>query len=191
MSAEPLPDWLIAPAQGWTADDLDRLPEEAPRCELLDGALIVMSPQRHFHARVVRRLSNALEILAPPGWELDTEMAVRLDHHNQPEPDVVAVYPHVAPGRDKTWYRPDEVALVVEVVSPESRTRDRTVKPWKYAAAGIPHFWRVEEEAGAPVVHLFALDATRREYVAAGVARQKLSLDRPFPIDLDLGELYP
>lgn len=45
LSAEPLPDWFMPPPGGWTADDLDRLPPEAPQhIELIDGALIVVSP---------------------------------------------------------------------------------------------------------------------------------------------------
>nr|WP_302852056.1 hypothetical protein [Streptomyces sp. CNQ085] len=34
MTAEPLPDWFYPPPGGWTADDLDRLPPDAPRFEL-------------------------------------------------------------------------------------------------------------------------------------------------------------
>lgn len=41
---------------------------------------------------------------------------------------------------------PYDVQLAVEVVSPGSRRRDRSVKPYMYAEAGIPHFWRVETD---------------------------------------------
>ncbi|MET7302887.1 hypothetical protein [Embleya sp. NPDC005575] len=50
MSAPP--PWMYPPnGTHWTADDMDRLPPEAPRhAELIDGALIFMlSPQRIFH----------------------------------------------------------------------------------------------------------------------------------------------
>jgi len=42
-----LPEWLYpGPDGGWTADDLDALPPDAPRrIELIDGALVLMSPQ--------------------------------------------------------------------------------------------------------------------------------------------------
>ncbi len=58
---------------------------------------------------------------------------------------------------DRTWFAPDEVRLAVEVVSSESAHRDRTVKLHKYAEAGIPH-WRIEDEDGAPVVHVYEPD---------------------------------
>jgi len=38
--------------------------------------------------------------------------------------------------------------LVVEVLSPSTRTQDRTVKARRYAALGIPHYWLVDPEAG-------------------------------------------
>ncbi|MFC4535608.1 Uma2 family endonuclease [Sphaerisporangium dianthi] len=66
--AESLPDWFYPPPQGWVAEDLDRLPPEAPRhLELVDGALIVMSPQTKFHMRVIDRLTRMLESAAPEG----------------------------------------------------------------------------------------------------------------------------
>ena len=59
------------------------------------------------------------------------------------------------PGRSRARVVARAVAeLVVEVVSPDSRTADRVNKPVKYAAAGIPEYWRVEEaEDGEAVVY--------------------------------------
>ncbi|MFJ2304620.1 hypothetical protein [Streptomyces sp. NPDC087787] len=52
---------------------------------------------------------------------------------------------------DLTWYAPEEVMLVVEVVSEEPADRDRSLKLFKSAQARIAHFWRFQ--AGAPAVH--------------------------------------
>lgn len=43
-----LPDWMRPPrAEGWFAEDLDRLPEAPRHTELIEGALVfMMSPQR-------------------------------------------------------------------------------------------------------------------------------------------------
>lgn len=38
------------------------------------------------------------------------------------------------------------VRPAIEVVSPDSIGRDRETKPVKYARAGIPHCWRVENK---------------------------------------------
>jgi hypothetical protein len=81
--------------------------------------------------------------------------------------------------------------LVVEVVSPESAHRDRTVKLRKYAEAGIRHYWCVEDEDSAPVVHVYELDEPTKLYAPAGVFRGSLSRPVPFEITLDLGKLTP
>ncbi len=47
------PSWPIPTEGGWTADDLDRLPNLPPHTELIDGSLVFASPQTVFHARAV------------------------------------------------------------------------------------------------------------------------------------------
>ncbi|RFU86219.1 Uma2 family endonuclease [Streptomyces triticagri] len=175
---------------GWEADDLDHLTQAPRHTELIDGALIfVMSPQRSRHRRLVENLTFALRAKVPVGFEVEREMTVRLDRKSRPEADVLVTTAPYAP--DRTWYAPDEVAVVVEVVSEESADRDRSLKPFKYAQAGIPHHWRVEDEAGAPAVHVYELDSMTGRYVATGIHRNRLKLTVPFPIDVDLSGLVP
>ncbi|MCX5210359.1 Uma2 family endonuclease [Kitasatospora sp. NBC_00240] len=189
MSA--LPDWMRPPrAEGWFAEDLDRLTEAPRHTELIDGALVfMMSPQRSWHGRVVTALTVALADQAPGGTLVEREMTIRLDKRNRPEPDLVAAVTDYDP--DRTWFAPDEVSLVVEVVSPESAHRDRTVKVRKYAEAGIPHYWLIEEENGAPVVHVYELDTVTSSYAPAGIYRDKLERPVPFPLVIDLDALLP
>lgn len=78
---------------------------------------------------------------------------------------------------------------MVEVASPESEHRDRTVKLRKYAEAGIAHYWRITEGDREPVVHVYDLDATTSRYVPATIARGKLDVPVPFPITVDLDAL--
>jgi Uma2 family endonuclease len=193
VSAEELPDWFYPPPPGgWTADDLDQLPPSAPRrVELIDGALIMMSPQTEFHSQVMRRLANALEDAAPEGIRVAVDMTVKLGHRQRPDPDVVVSAPRgdEPKGRRRTFYLPEEVLLVVEVVSDESEERDRYTKPIKYAAAGIPHFWRIEEESDLPVVHVFELEKATDTFVPTGIFRDRVKLDVPFPLDIDVKAL--
>ncbi|MFD7655181.1 Uma2 family endonuclease [Actinosynnema sp. NPDC059797] len=184
-----LPEWMRPPREeGWLAEDLDQLPEAPRHTELIDGALVfMMAPQRRWHSRFLTRLTLALEEQAPGGVEVDREITVRLDAHNRPEPDiVVTTAPFVG---EQTWLAPQEVLLVVETESPESRIRDRTVKPHKYAEAGIGHYWRVEEEGGKPVVHVYELDEQTKTYVPVGIFRDRLRRPAPFEVELDLAEL--
>ncbi|GGN55731.1 hypothetical protein GCM10010112_06810 [Actinoplanes lobatus] len=187
-----LPDWMRPPrAEGWFADDLDRLPEAPRHTELIDGALVfMMCPQHAWHSRTVSALKHELAAQAPAGLEADQEMTIRLDERNRPEPDVVVTTAAYDPGR--TYFTPDVVRLVIEVVSPESAHRDRTVKLRKYAESGIPHYWRVEEEGGGrPVVHAYELDQPTRAYAPTGIFRGTLRSPAPFDITIDLDGLTP
>ncbi|QFG27265.1 Uma2 family endonuclease [Actinomadura sp. WMMB 499] len=188
MIADQVPDWLRPPPEGWTADHLDELPPGAPRMEMIDGALIMMSPQTSFHSQVVRRLANALEDAAPADLGVETEMSVKLGERQRPEPDIV-IFHVPEEGSRRTFYLPNEVILVVEVVSDESEDRDRDTKRTKYAAAGIEHYWLVEKEHERPVLHTLELDKATGAYVATAIARDRLKADVPFPIDIDLTTL--
>ncbi|MCM4084044.1 Uma2 family endonuclease [Paractinoplanes hotanensis] len=186
-----VPEWMRPPRpEGWFADDLDHLPEAPRHTELIDGALVfMMSPQRSWHARLVTALVVSLAEQAPPGIEVEREMTIRLDKRNRPESDLLATTAPYEP--DRTFYTPDQVLLVVEVVSPESAHRDRTVKLRKYAEAGIPNYWRVEDEDEAPVVYAYELDGPTRSYAPTGIHRDELRTGAPFPMELDLNKLVP
>jgi Uma2 family endonuclease len=185
------PDWMIPPRpSGWEADDLDHLPQAPRHTELIDGALIfMMSPQRSWHSRLVESMTFALRHAAPVGFEVEREMTVRLDRKSRPEPDILVATAAYDP--DRTWYAPEDVALVIEVVSEESADRDRSLKPFKYAQSRIRHFWRVEDEAEIVTVHTYELDAMTGSYVATGIHRGRLQIAVPFPVDVDLTALVP
>ncbi|MFE7591117.1 Uma2 family endonuclease [Kitasatospora sp. NPDC057512] len=183
-----LPDWMYAPRmEGWFADDLDHLPQAPPHTELLHGALVFrLTPQRSWHNRVTSRLTSALERIAPEGDLAESWMTVTLDERNRLEPDVLVSRAVFDP--DRTGYAPGEVLLAVEVVSPESQYRDRGVKFRKYAEAGIPHYWIVEEEEdGRAAVHVYELHEATSSYLPAGIFRGTLECSVPFPITIDLG----
>jgi Uma2 family endonuclease len=125
----------------------------------------------------------------PDGIEVERETTIRLDARNRPEPDLlVTTAPYDA---DRTWYAPEDVLLVIEVVSPESAHRDRTVKLRKYAEAGIPHYWCIEDEDTTPAVHVYELDTPTGHYAPAGIFRRALQRSLPFEIGLDLDKLTP
>ncbi|MFF2427483.1 Uma2 family endonuclease [Streptomyces mirabilis] len=165
-----LPDWMRPPRlEGWFAEDLDRLPEAPRHTELIDGALVFMtSPQRWWHGEIVTDLTFALRAQAPAGFKVGREMTIRLDERNRPEPDLLLTTADY--DGDRTWFTPDEVRL---------------------AEAGIPHYWCVEEEDGAPVVHVYELDKPTRSYAPAGIFRGTLERRVPFEISLDLDKLTP
>ncbi|MEV1055428.1 Uma2 family endonuclease [Streptomyces sp. NPDC049887] len=179
-------EWARPPADGWTADDLDRLPDLPPHTELIDGSLVSLSPRTRFHSRAVRLLENALMDQAPDHLEALREMTIKLDRRNRPEPDVLVVPVEADSGPGQTWFTPEDVVLAVEVGSADSLERDREVKPRKYAQARVPHSWRVEQSDGLPVVYVYELDPATAAYVPVDIFYQTLKVDRPFPIEIDL-----
>ncbi|MFC8101827.1 Uma2 family endonuclease [Streptomyces sp. NPDC057363] len=182
-------EWPRPPAGGWTADDLDELPNLPPHTELIDGSLVFVSPQTRFHLRTIRLLEYALLSQAPDEYDVDRGFSVRLDRRNRPEPDVLVYRADADTGPQQTWHHSDSVVLAIEVVSEDSMERDRDVKPRKYAAAGILHYWRVEESDGLPVVYTYELDRATDTYTVTGIHHDRLKLTVPFPLTIDLGAI--
>ncbi|MEU0384428.1 Uma2 family endonuclease [Streptomyces chartreusis] len=185
------PTWPTPPEGGWTADDLDRLPNLPPHTELIDGSLVFVSPQTLFHSRAVDFFNWQLQSLAPAEYEVIREFTIDIDRQNRPEPDVIVVHGDVVEDPGQTRYPAESVVLAIEVVSADSVSRDRETKPLKYARAGIPHYWRVENEKGLAAVHAFELEPTTGAYTSIGIFREWMKVSAPFPMDLDLTAIKP
>ncbi|MEE4489679.1 Uma2 family endonuclease [Streptomyces sp. BE230] len=189
MSVEPEapePRWAVPPVGGWTADDLDTLPNLPPHTELIDGSLVFVSPQTLFHSRAVDFFNWQLQSLAPPDLEVVREFTIDVDFQNRPEPDVVVVRADAVESLRQTRFPASSVLLAIEVVSDESVTRDRETKPVKYARAKIPHYWRVENQDGRAVVYVFELEPATGAYTSTGIFHDRMKVSAPFPVDLDL-----
>ncbi|GAT64508.1 Uma2 family endonuclease [Planomonospora sp. ID91781] len=189
MTGSPIPDWLVPPPEGFFAEDLDHLPDLPAHTELIDGSLVFVSPQKDFHSVIIDVLVAALRRCAPRGLRVRREMSVVLGPRQRPEPDIVILRAGVPSGPDITAYRAEDVLLVIEVVSPDSETRDRERKPQLYAAAGIRHFWRVEQNVGRATVYVYELDPAVGSYSPMGIHHDKLRLTVPFEMDVDLTEI--
>ncbi|MFG3285113.1 Uma2 family endonuclease [Streptomyces sp. NPDC048111] len=188
-SVEHRHPWPVPPKDGYTVDDLFTLPDLPSHTELIDGSLIFVSPQRYFHFLVIELLMKGMRQTLPPELKAVREMAVVLDRQNVPEPDISVVRASAITGPDLTRFRAEDVLLAVEVVSPDSESRDRTTKPHKYAAAGIPNYWRVERggaDGSRPVIHVYELDPMTQAYVHMGMQREQLKVAKPYVIELDL-----
>lgn len=189
--------WPSPPPWGWAADDLDCLPSAGPNgepdffkhVELIDGALVFKSPQRRFHERVISAFRTVLNGQCPDRLVAVTQMDVKLGKRQRPCPDVLVVAAEAADDPDRTYYLPEEVSLAIEVVSPDSEERDRFTKPLRYAQAGIPHYWRVEENGGLPVVYVYELDPASKAYAVTGIHHARLAVSVPFPLAIDLENL--
>lgn len=129
----------------WTFADLERLPDDGNRYEVVDGTLVVSPTPSAWHQEVAERLLMHLRAQAGPDWRAGYELAVIVGDDGR-IPDLALVRGGAPVPRAPARYRSDDFGLVVEVVSPSSRTTDRLVKQLEYAPMGVPFYWRVETE---------------------------------------------
>jgi Uma2 family endonuclease len=193
VSAQPVPSppthgWVPDPvrqkAADYTVDDVLTLPEDAPRVELLDGVMLVVPSPAIGHQTIARRLCNWLEANAPSEYRAEIAVGIRLDVKNSREPDVLLLR---RPLRDSHYFTPDQVVIAAEVVSPGTRKRDRFEKPGMYADAGIPYYWRVEQDP----VHVYAYGLRDGAYKLLADSDTVLKVDEPFPINLPVQAITP
>lgn len=165
---------LPAVSRGLTLADLDRLPDDPYRYELVDGGLVVTPPPTQHHQELGHDLRERLQQAAPPGWRVRAEYPLPFAEDTQRVPDVVVFRWPLQHARadDRSPLGPADVGLVVEVVSPHTRRTDRFAKPGEYAEAGIPIYWRLETEPDL-VLHAFVLCGTTYERADEG--------DQPVP----------
>lgn len=190
-SVESLPEWVRPPAGGFTTDHFLRMRDLPRRAELIDGALVFAAPQSKWHSAVVGLVAAELRRQAPEGIEPLHSMTVRLDERQAPAPDVLLVsaeaFHRAVPDH---FFFLEDVTLVGEAILPDSEIRDRDVKPRRYAAAGIEHFWLVEQDGRDAVVHVHELDPVVKSYVLTGVHRDRLQVTVPFSIDIGLRDVF-
>ncbi|MBX6382949.1 MAG: Uma2 family endonuclease [Microbispora sp.] len=190
-----LDDWLQPRPEGGAGGISDRLSRLRPAPGERDGGagadpgLVPTAAQTRFHERVTYGLRTALNTQVPGDLVAVSRMDILLGPQRRARPDVSLVDDLAAADDRRTCYLAEEVRLVVEVVGPDSADRDRDVWPRYYAAAGIPYFWRVESTEGRPFVYSFALGADGAGYQVTGVHHTRLTVDVPFPIDIDLERL--
>ena len=124
--------------------------DEDDRVELIEGELLVMSPQDPPHASVIERLNGMLMAAYGPSCRVRVQLPLLASPTSLPEPDFAVVrgderaYESRHPGGD-------DAVLVIEV-SWSSRHRDRR-KAAIYGRAGVPVYWRLDVETRRLEVH--------------------------------------
>ena len=163
---------------------LDVLDEREERYEVIDGHVVVSPPARREHERLQPKLAALLLGAVPSGLEvLGPNFAVRYDPlvpRSFLLPDLVVV--RTEDGDDFGVSVPP--LLVVEILSPGTRRRDRGEKQEIYAQLGVPHYWLVDPDAG----EVEALELRDGRFVLEQ-AGPVVELSRPFPVRVDLPAL--
>lgn len=119
------------------------LAEDEP-VELLDGRLVVMTPQGPPHSATITRLQARLHDAYGDRFLVRTQLPLDAGEHDLPEPDLAIVRP------DETAYMTRhptgrDAVLVVEVAL-TSQAVDRA-KARLYARAGVAVYWLLDLEA--------------------------------------------
>lgn len=191
MTAEPTGHVMWSPnpvrqrLANYFIEDVLNLPDDAPRVELRDGVLIVVPSPTYDHQDIAGLLWHWLRRHAPDGLRASLATGVALSLDTTYEPDVLLVSTEVDGARH--YAVANQVTLVVEVVSPGTKKRDRLEKPAEYAAAGIPHYWRIEQGP----LHIFAYDLVDGRYELAADTETELVLSAPFEIKLPIRDITP
>jgi Uma2 family endonuclease len=178
------PDPVRQRAANHTIEDVLDLPDDAPRVELNDGVMVVVPAPSLNHQDISNLLWLWFRQHAPVGYRAGTAVGVATGFKNSLEPDVVLLHEPVA---NSHFFDAEQVAIAVEVVSPGTRKRDRLLKPVEYAAAGVPHLWRIEQDP----VHVFAYDLDQLSYQLVADSADELVLTAPFEIRLPISDITP
>ncbi|UGT39090.1 Uma2 family endonuclease [Nocardia yamanashiensis] len=181
----------------WTAIDLDYLPENGLRYEVLNGQLVVNAAPKPLHQWVVSKLERAIAAALPDDLFGLQGVGVLIGD-DEPIPDLVVYSGEI--DMEGRGIPADQVVLAVEVVSKSTTMTDRTVKPELYAEAKILNYWRVETYRfkgqlpgeALPVLFAFQLAETGEyELTHRAPAGRETFLTSPVELTIDPAVLFP
>jgi Uma2 family endonuclease len=161
----------------FTYEDYVLLPEDG-RYEVIDGELFLTPAPTPFHQLVKSRIERLLQDhveSAELGIVLDAPCDVVLSRFDVLQPDIffVSAERRSVIGEKFISDAPD---LVVEILSPGTRKRDRIFKAKRYARFGVREMWIADPDRKTVEVFVNNGDAFQREalYASEGVLRSPL-----------------
>lgn len=130
----------------WTLDELHSLPDDGNKYEVVRGELFVTPAPTPTHETVCARLHRILDryVEAENLGIVYRPRAVLQFEDSEVEPDLMVRREHV--GDSSTWLSAPLPSLIVEVLSPTTRRRDRVQKRDLYTDAGVGEYWLVDSE---------------------------------------------
>ena len=164
-----------------TRADLEALPDDGWRHELVDGALVMTPAPRWRHQSAVGRLFVALDAACPSDLRVVVApFSVVLGPDTVVQPDLLVA--------TRSAITETELAgaplLVGEVLSPSTTHIDLGLKRARYEAAGCPSYWVVVPGSPtlAPSVRVWDLQDGRYAEVGSAAGDSPLELSSPYPI---------
>jgi Uma2 family endonuclease len=177
-------------ARRWTYEDYYKLDDDQ-RHEIIDGNLLMAPAPTLWHQDWLMNLAVLLRhhiLKHKLGRLFIAPVDVVLDDQNTVQPDLVFVSSaNVGLLRERAIFgTPD---LLVELVSPASARRDRTVKKDLYARFGVKEYW-IGDPANASM-EILALHKGRHKLHCAAAQKGKLASLVLKGLKFDLSELQP
>ncbi len=162
-----------------TRRDLELMPDDGHRYELIDGALVVTPAPSPRHQIVVLGLYRALHAACPsPLRVLVSPLDVALDNSSVLQPDLLVARRTDFTERDL----PTAPLLAVEVLSPSTRRIDLTLKRDRYQAAGCRSYWAIDPDR--PSITAWDLQDGRYVEAASVAGSEEHAFEHPYPVTL-------
>jgi Uma2 family endonuclease len=136
----------------YTYQDLLSMPENEPgRHEVLDGNLYVTPGPRLNHQRVARDLGTMMHAIAREGGlgEVVGPMTVHVHDEMVFQPDLIFIPADRMEIADPEGHVHGVPDLAIEILSPSTRSYDRSLKRKHYVSSGLPELWLVDIDARA------------------------------------------
>lgn len=119
--------------------------DEDTLAEWVDGEVVMSSPASSAHQNIVVFLSTVIDMFVRQrelGVTLLAPFQMKLPDSGR-EPDLIFVAAqHME--RLRNTYLDGPADLAIEVLSPESASRDRGEKFYEYARGGVPEYWLID-----------------------------------------------
>lgn len=169
--AMPLPGGKLPPKKMTFREFHDWMDEDT-WAEWVRGEVILMATPTVRHQVIAGFLDVLLRLWVEAhdlGMVYPTPLLMKLAHSAR-EPDLLFVS-HARARRAKETYLQGAADLVVEIVSPDSVTRDRRDKLAEYQAAGVREYWIIDPLTGTADFHRLVRGRYRPMPVEAGIFR--------------------
>jgi Uma2 family endonuclease len=183
MSVVTIAEAWPAAGRPFTVAELDRMPDDGRRYELLNGALVVSPRPTTIHQVVAGRLYGVLSSTCPEDLCVVPEPAVMLGSQTEFDPDLVVVRMDQIGGAKFT----EPPLLVIEIRSPSTALIDLNRKKAAYERFGVPSYWILNPDPPQPELTVFELRDDG--YAAAAKPSAPFTTDRPFAASIDLTDL--
>jgi Uma2 family endonuclease len=135
---------LLIKETGWTVDDYYELPEDGNQYEIIAGKLELNPSPTTTHQRISHRIMYVITQTCDNDYMIfHAPLDVILSDTETRQPDILAVHrSREVIIEERGIVGPPD--LVVEIISPNSAKRDRTMKKESYARFGVAEYWIVD-----------------------------------------------